>query len=54
VLAALFAIAVAFVLRSTPVPSGASARALRPVLAAVVPIALMAPVAFLLCLAVRS
>ncbi|HLY34279.1 MAG TPA: hypothetical protein VKQ07_07085, partial [Jatrophihabitantaceae bacterium] len=53
-LAAFFAIAAAFVESSTPVPTGAFARRLRPVLAAVVPIALLSPVAFLLCLAIRA
>jgi hypothetical protein len=53
-IAAFLAIAAAFVERSTPVPAGGFARRLRPVFAAAVPIALLAPVAFLLCLAVRA
>jgi hypothetical protein len=53
-LAGLFAIATAFVLYSTPEPDGAFGRRLRPVLSAVLPIAVLAPVAFLLCLAIRS
>ena len=48
-----FAIAVAFVEFSTPVPGTSFARRMRPVLAAVVPLSLVAPVAFLLCLAIR-
>ncbi|MDT4938227.1 MAG: hypothetical protein QOG80_1898 [Pseudonocardiales bacterium] len=53
-LAAFFAVAVAFVERSTPVPAAGFSRRIRPVLSAVAPIALLAPVAFLLCLAVRT
>jgi hypothetical protein len=53
-LAGLLAVASAFILQTTPVPASALARRLRPVLAAVLPIAVIAPVAFLLCLAIRS
>lgn len=53
-LAGLFAVATAFVLHTTPQPSTRIGRQLRPALAAVFPIAVIAPVAFLLCLAVRS
>jgi hypothetical protein len=53
-LAGLFAIATAFVLYSTPEPDGALGRRLRPVLSAVLPVAMLAPAAFLLCLAIRS
>jgi hypothetical protein len=53
-LAGLLAIAMAFVLHTTPEPGAAWARGLRPVLAAVLPIAVIAPVAFLLCLAIRA
>ncbi|MDT4915208.1 MAG: hypothetical protein QOC66_4336 [Pseudonocardiales bacterium] len=53
-LAGLLAIATAFVLHTTPEPATALGRRLRPVLAAVLPIAVIAPVAFLLCLAIRS
>lgn len=53
-LAGLLAVASAFVLHTTPVPSMAVGRRLRPVLAAVLPMAVVAPVAFLLCLAIRS
>src|SRR4051812_30912547 len=53
-LAGLLAIATAFVLYSTPEPDGSFRRRLRPVLSAALPIAVLAPVAFLLCLAIRS
>jgi hypothetical protein len=52
-LAGFLAVAVAFVEASTPMPDSGVARRMRPVLAAVAPIALAAPVAYLLCLAVR-
>jgi hypothetical protein len=54
VLAAFFAIAIAFVERSLPEPGSAFARRLRAAISATVPLALLAPVAFLLCLAVRA
>ena len=53
-LAGLLAIAAAFVLYSTPEPEGALGRRSRPALSVVLPLALLAPVAFLLCLAIRS
>jgi hypothetical protein len=53
-LAGLLAIASAFVLHTTPEPATVTGRRLRPVLAAVAPIAVLAPVAFLLCLAIRT
>lgn len=53
-LAGLLAIALAFVLQTTPVPVAQLGRRLRPALAAVLPIAVIAPVAFLLCLAIRA
>jgi hypothetical protein len=53
-LAGLLAIAMAFVMHTTPEPTAALNRRLRPVLAAVLPIAVIAPVAFLLCLAIRA
>jgi hypothetical protein len=53
-LAGLLAVAAAFVLHTTPEPAAALSRRFRPVLAALVPIAVVAPVAFLLCLAIRS
>lgn len=52
-LAGLLAIATAFVQYTTPNAEGVRGR-VRPVLAAVLPICLLAPVAYLLCLAVRS
>ena len=48
------AIATAFVLHSTEPPPSALARRLRPVLSAALPLAVLAPAAFLLCLAIRS
>ena len=53
-LAGLLAIATAFVLHTTPAPSTAIGRVLRPTLSALLPIALLAPAAFLLCLAIRA
>jgi hypothetical protein len=53
-LAGLLAIGAAFILHSTPEPDGALGRRLRPALSAVLPMALLAPVAFVLCLAIRS
>jgi hypothetical protein len=53
-LAGLLAVGTAFVLQTTPVPAAAAARRLRPILSALLPIAVTAPVAFLLCLAIRS
>jgi hypothetical protein len=52
-LAGLLAIAVGFVLHTTPPPPTAVGRLLRPALGAVLPIAIIAPAAFLLCLAIR-
>jgi hypothetical protein len=51
---ALLAVAAAFVVADSPRPKAAADRALRPVLAAVIPYAVLAPLAFLLCLALRS
>jgi hypothetical protein len=53
-LAGLVAVASAFVLHSTPRPESGFARGVRPVLPAVLPLAVLAPVAFLLFLAIRS
>jgi hypothetical protein len=53
-LAGLLAVATAFVLHTTPIPVTGWARRLRPVLAGVLPVAVLAPVAFLLCLTIRS
>ncbi|MDT4918260.1 MAG: hypothetical protein QOI15_3146 [Pseudonocardiales bacterium] len=52
-LAGLLAVAIAFVLHTTPQPPTTVGRRLRPVLGAVLPIAIIAPAAFLLCLAIR-
>jgi hypothetical protein len=52
-LTGLLAVAVAFVLHTTPQPPTVLGRRLRPVLAALLPIAIVAPAAFLLCLAIR-
>jgi hypothetical protein len=53
-LAGLLAVAGAFVLHSTPAPASRFPRLVRPALSAVLPLALLAPVAFLLCLAIRG
>lgn len=53
-LVALFAVGVAFVERNTPLPDAGFARRVRPVLGVVVSLSLLAPVAFLLCLAIRA
>lgn len=52
-LAGLLAVAVAFVLHTTPQPPTALGRRIRPALGSVLPIAIIAPVAFVLCLAIR-
>lgn len=52
-LAGLLAVAVAFVLYTTPKPPTAFVRRLRPMLGALLPVAVIAPAAFLLCLAIR-
>jgi hypothetical protein len=54
VVAALLAIATAFSEHDSQVPEHGFARRVRPVLGAMVPLAVLAPVAFLLCLAVRT
>jgi hypothetical protein len=53
-LVALFAVGVAFIERNIPLPEAGFARRVRPVLGVVVPLSLLAPVAFLLCLAIRA
>lgn len=50
-LTGLLAVAAAYVLHTTPV--AAAGRRIRPALGALLPIAVLAPVAFLLCLAIR-
>lgn len=52
-LAGLLAVATAFILHTTPPPATEFARRLRPMLSALLPIAIIAPAAFLLCLAIR-
>jgi hypothetical protein len=52
-LAGLLAVATAFVLHTTPDPPTAFGRRLRPAIGALLPIAVVAPAAFLLCLAIR-
>ncbi|MDQ2750301.1 MAG: hypothetical protein M3Y44_12370 [Actinomycetota bacterium] len=52
-LVAFFAVGVAFIERSSPVPLARWARRLRPVLSSLLPLSLLAPVAFVLCLAIR-
>ncbi len=52
--AALLAVAVAFALHSAPVGRARLSAVLRPVCAAVLPLCLLAPGAFLLCLAIRT
>lgn len=53
-LAGLLALAAAFVSFSSPEPASAAGRALQPVLAALLPMAVLAPVAFLMYLSVRT
>jgi hypothetical protein len=52
-LTGLLAVASAFVLHTTPAPPTATGRRLRPTLGALLPVAVIAPAAFLLCLAIR-
>lgn len=52
--AGLLAIATTFVLFTTPEPDGRARQLSRPLLAALVPMCLLAPAAFLLCLAIRT
>jgi hypothetical protein len=53
-LAGVVAVAAAFLVYSTPQPANEVGRRVRPVLAALLPIVVLAPVAFLLCLAIRA
>jgi hypothetical protein len=53
-LAGLLAVAAAFVLHTTPQPASSLGRRLRPAIGALLPLAVVAPAAFLLCLAIRS
>jgi hypothetical protein len=52
-LAGLLAVAGAFVLHTTPQPAASIGRRLRPLIGALLPVAVVAPAAFLLCLAIR-
>jgi hypothetical protein len=52
-LIAFLAVGVAFIERSAPAPQSGFARRARPVMAALVPLGLLAPVAFVLSLAIR-
>lgn len=52
-LVAFLAVGVAFIERSAPVPQAGFARRLRPVLSSLLPLSILAPVAFVLCLAIR-
>jgi hypothetical protein len=51
---AFFAVATAFIEYATPVPEDGFSPRMRPVLSALLPLSLLAPVAFLLCLAIRA
>ena len=53
-LVALFAVGVAFAESEVPLAEEGFARRIRPLLGVVVPVAFLSPVAFLLCLAIRS
>lgn len=53
-LVGLLAVAATFVLHTTPQPGSALGRRLRPAVGALMPLAVVAPAAFLLCLAIRS
>lgn len=52
-LIAFLAVGVAFIERSAPVPRRGLARRLRPLLSSLMPLSLLSPVAFVLCLAIR-
>jgi hypothetical protein len=52
-LVAFFAVGVAFIERSSPLPAARVARRMRPALSSLLPLSLLAPVAFVLCLAIR-
>jgi hypothetical protein len=53
-LVALFAVAAAFIEQSAPVAEAGFARRARPVISVLLPLSVLAPIAFLLCLAVRA
>lgn len=52
-LVAFLAVGVAFIESSSPMPQAGFARRVRPVLSSLLPLSILAPVAFLLCLAIR-
>ena len=52
-LIAFFAVGVAFIERCAPVPSTGFARRVRPAVNSLLPLSILAPVAFVLCLAIR-
>jgi hypothetical protein len=52
-LAGLLAVACGYVVHTTPEPPTEFGRRVRPLIAAALPLAVIAPVAFLLCLAIR-
>jgi hypothetical protein len=52
-LIAFLAVGVAFIERSAPMPRAGFARRVRPLLSSLMPLSLLAPVAFVLCLAIR-
>ena len=54
VLVALFAVGAGFIEHATSLPAAGRAVRLRPVFSTLLPIALVAPVAYLLCLAIRA
>ncbi|MGH3260724.1 MAG: hypothetical protein ACRDNS_01890, partial [Trebonia sp.] len=54
ILAALLAVGASFVEQSVPAPADRLGRTLRPAATALLPLAVLAPVAFLLCLAIRA
>jgi hypothetical protein len=53
-LVALFAVATAFIEHAAPLADSGFARRARPLVAVLLPLCLLAPIAFLLCLAVRA
>jgi hypothetical protein len=53
-LVALFAVATAFIEHTVPLAESGFARRARPVIGVVLPLSVLAPIAFLLCLAVRT
>jgi hypothetical protein len=52
-LIAFLVVGVAFIERSAPMPRAGFARRVRPLLSSLMPLSLLAPVAFVLCLAIR-